>query len=42
VIGGPIEKDGFLWWQLTAPYDNSRSGWASADFLAALTEEKQP
>jgi hypothetical protein len=42
VIGGPIEKDGFLWWQLTAPYDSSRSGWASADFLAALTEEKQP
>jgi len=39
VVGGPVEKDGILWWQLTAPYDNSRSGWAAADFLVALTEE---
>lgn len=41
VVGGPIEKDGILWWQLTAPYDETRSGWASADYLAALAEENQ-
>lgn len=41
VIGDPIEKDGILWWQLSAPYDESRTGWASADYLAALTEENQ-
>lgn len=41
VVGGPVEKDGFLWWQLTAPYDDTRSGWAAADYLEALTEENQ-
>ena len=39
VIGGPEEKDGILWWQLTTPYDDSRSGWASADYLVAVAED---
>ncbi len=39
VIGGPEEKDGIFWWQLTTPYDDSRSGWASADYLVAVTGE---
>lgn len=39
VIGGPEEKDGIFWWQLTTPYDESRSGWASADYLVAVAEE---
>lgn len=39
VIGGPVEKDGILWWQLSTPYDDSRFGWASADYLTAIEEE---
>jgi hypothetical protein len=41
VVGGPVEKDEILWWQLSAPYDETRNGWASADYLVALTEENQ-
>ncbi len=39
VIGGPEEKDGMYWWQLSTPYDESRSGWASADYLVAVDGE---
>lgn len=39
VIGGPEEADGILWWELTTPYDETRSGWASADYLVAISEE---
>ena len=39
VIGGPEENDGILWWELTTPYDETRSGWASADYLVAISEE---
>lgn len=42
VIGGPTEKDGMLWWQLQAPYDDGRAGWASADFLVPIIDENQP
>lgn len=38
VIGGPVEKDGILWWQVTTPYDESRNGWASADYLTMIEE----
>ena len=38
VIGGPMENDEMLWWQLEAPYDQARSGWASADYLVAIKE----
>lgn len=38
VIGGPIEKDAILWWQLSTPYDESRQGWASADYLTKIEE----
>ncbi len=33
VIGGPQEKDGIWWWQISAPYDDTRSGWGSGEFL---------
>lgn len=39
VIGGPEEKDGMVWWELTTPYDESRTGWASADYLVAVKED---
>jgi hypothetical protein len=34
VQDGPREVDGFVWWYLVAPYDQSRVGWAAADFLS--------
>jgi hypothetical protein len=33
VIGGPVELDGYIWWQLNAPYDKSRQGWAAENYL---------
>ena len=33
VIGGPVEGDGYLWWQLEAPLNESRQGWAVSNFL---------
>jgi hypothetical protein len=34
VKDGPREVDGFVWWYLVAPYDETRAGWAAADFLS--------
>jgi hypothetical protein len=31
---GPRQADGFTWWLLVAPYDETRTGWAASDFLA--------
>lgn len=31
---GPRQADGFIWWYLVAPYDETRNGWAAADFLS--------
>jgi hypothetical protein len=36
VRDGPQEADGYVWWYLVAPYDESRAGWAAADFLEAI------
>ncbi len=36
VIDGPQEADGYIWWRLLAPYDETRSGWAASDFLEAV------
>jgi hypothetical protein len=33
VQDGPREVDGYVWWNLVAPYDDTRVGWAAADFL---------
>jgi len=33
VMDGPKQSDGHVWWYLTAPYDQNRSGWAVEDFL---------
>jgi len=33
VQDGPREVDGYVWWHLVAPYDETRVGWAAADFL---------
>ena len=33
VKDGPRDVDGYTWWYLVAPYDETRVGWAAADFL---------
>jgi len=36
VSDGPIEADGLYWWHLTAPYDQTRAGWAVVDYLTVI------
>ena len=36
VRDGPQEIDGYTWWYLVAPYDETRAGWAAAEFLAVV------
>jgi len=36
VRDGPPEVDGYTWWYLVAPYDETRAGWAASDFLAVV------
>ena len=36
VRDGPQEANGYTWWYLVAPYDESRSGWAAANFLSVV------
>lgn len=38
VKDGPQSVDGYIWWYLVAPYDDTRAGWAAADFLAVVPE----
>src|SRR5512134_3727686 len=38
VQDGPREVDGYTWWYLAAPYDETRIGWAAADFLEYVPE----
>ncbi len=39
VIGGPQYANDLVWWQLTTPYDESRQGWAAADYLVPLENQ---
>jgi hypothetical protein len=36
VKDGPREVDGYIWWQLQAPYDQTRNGWAAKDYLVPV------
>jgi hypothetical protein len=36
VKDGPQEADGYTWWYVVASYDETRAGWAAADFLAVV------
>jgi hypothetical protein len=38
VRDGPIEADGFTWWFLVTPFDESRSGWAASNYLSIVPE----
>lgn len=39
IIGGPEESDGYIWWQLEAPYDIGRNGWAVEVYLQIVDSE---
>jgi hypothetical protein len=36
VTDGPQQADGYTWWKLVAPYDETRTGWAASDFLVVV------
>jgi hypothetical protein len=36
IEGGPQQSDNYTWWYLVAPYDESRRGWAVANYLALV------
>jgi hypothetical protein len=38
VRDGPVPNDGFTWWYLVTPVDESRAGWAAADFLSVVDQ----
>jgi hypothetical protein len=42
VTDGPQQADGYTWWKLVAPYDETRTGWAAADFLAVVPAPDAP
>jgi hypothetical protein len=35
---GPVEADGYTWWFVIGSYDETRQGWAAADFLTLITD----
>lgn len=39
VVDGPVLQDDIVWWNLVTPYDDSRSGWASADYLVLIEQQ---
>jgi hypothetical protein len=36
VVDGPVELDGFVWYLLTAPIDETRRGWAVSNYLVTV------
>jgi hypothetical protein len=36
VTDGPQQADGYTWWRVVAPYDETRAGWAASEFLAVV------
>lgn len=36
VQDGPQQADGYTWWYLVAPYDETRAGWAASNFLSVV------
>lgn len=39
VIGGPVEVGDYIWWQLEAPYDQTRTGWSAEPFLEVIEND---
>jgi hypothetical protein len=38
VVDGPQKADGYTWWMLQAPIDQSRSGWAASQYLTVIDQ----
>jgi hypothetical protein len=38
---GPRQADGYSWYYLVAPYDETRAGWAASDFLNIIPAPQQ-
>ena len=36
VADGPVELDGYTWWLLVGPFDESRQGWAVSNYLVVV------
>ena len=36
VMDGPVETDGYTWWYLVGPFDDTRLGWAVENYLAIV------
>ncbi len=41
VQDGPRELDGYTWWLIIAPYDQTRAGWAASNFLKVVPPPTQ-
>ncbi|MBT3338983.1 MAG: hypothetical protein HN855_03970 [Anaerolineae bacterium] len=39
IIDGPQKADGYTWWFLSAPYDDTRAGWAAEAFLESIPSQ---
>lgn len=33
---GPVDLDGYLWWRLVGPFDDTRQGWAASNYLTIV------
>jgi hypothetical protein len=36
---GPVDQDGYTWWFVIGSYDETRQGWAAADFLEVVNDQ---
>ena len=36
---GPVDQDGYIWWFVVGSYDETRQGWAAADFLEVVPNQ---
>ncbi len=36
ITDGPQQADGYTWWRVVAPYDETRTGWAASEFLTVV------
>lgn len=38
IIAGPSEADGYTWWHLAAPFDETLNGWSVENYLVPVNE----
>lgn len=37
---GPVDQDGYTWWFVVGSYDETRQGWAAAEFLEVVPDDQ--